>query len=177
MEPTTRSTAPVPVVLPAHDVVVSLGAQEHGFDRLVEWVEAWLVRRPEVSCLLQHGFSRPSPLARSVRRVPRPQLLEQYRQASAVVVQGGPSSIADARGLGIRPLAVPRRPALGEHRDDHQAAVTDLMAQAGEVVRPDSAEELAVLLDLALARPALFRDGPVPHRAAPERRERPRIAV
>lgn len=149
-----------------YDVVVSLGTDHHVFDRLVDWVDDWLVTRPDVSCLLQHGFSRPSNLADSVPRLPRADLLEHYRRASAVVVQGGPGSILDARGLGLMPFAVPRLARLGEHVDNHQAVFTAYMVGQGEALRPDTGDALAGLLDAALARPAEFRTEP--RRAHPE---------
>lgn len=149
-----------------YDVVVSLGTDHHRFDRLVDWLDAWLTTRPDVRCLLQHGFSRPSTLATSVPRLPRTELLEHYRRASAVVVQGGPGSILDARGLGLMPFAVPRLARLGEHVDNHQAVFTAYMVEQGEALRPDTGDALAGLLDAALARPAEFRTEP--RRASPE---------
>lgn len=161
MEP-TPSTGPDA----GYDVVVSLGTDDHRFDRLVGWVDDWLVTRPGVRCLVQHGFSRPSALATSVPRLPRTELLEHYRRASAVVVQGGPGSILDARGLGLMPFAVPRLARLGEHVDNHQAVFTDYMVDQGEALRPDTGEQLAGLLDAALVRPSEFRTEP--RRAHPE---------
>lgn len=149
-----------------YDVVVSLGTDHHRFDRLVDWLDDWLVTRPEVDCLLQHGFSRSSALATSVPRLPRTELLEHYRRASAVVVQGGPGSILDARGLGLMPFAVPRQARLGEHVDNHQVVFTAYMVDQGEALRPDTGQALAGLLDAALTRPAEFRTEP--RRAYPE---------
>ena len=151
----------------AYDVVVSLGTDHHRFDRLVDWVDAYLRAHPEVRCLLQHGASRPSALATSVPRMPRAELLELYRNARAVVVQGGPGSIVDARGLGLMPIAVPRLARLREVVDDHQVAFTDHMVAEHEALRAHDAAELGTLLDAALARPAQFRTAP--RRAHPER--------
>lgn len=144
----------------AYDVVVSLGTDHHRFDRLVDWIDECLGARPDVRCLLQHGASRPSSLAISVPRMPRRELLELYRSARVAVVQGGPGSILDARGLGLIPIVVPRVARLHEVVDDHQVAFTDHMVAAGEALRARDATELADLVGAALLRPSEFRSAP-----------------
>ena len=87
-----------------------------------------------------------------------------YRGAAAVLVQGGPGSILDAREAGIVPVAVPRRQDLGEVVDDHQIQFTRIMAEQGEAVMATSREELFDALDRALAQPEAFRTAPrLPH--------------
>lgn len=142
------------------DVVVSLGTDTHRFNRLMDWIDSYLQMRPDVTCLIQHGFSRPSSLATSILRMPRPELLEHYRNASAVVVQGGPGSILDARSLGVMPLVVPRRAELCEAVDNHQVVFTDHMMAAREALQAYTFAELSELLDTAIARPSVFRTSP-----------------
>ncbi|MEX5306136.1 glycosyltransferase [Kocuria sp. CPCC 205258] len=143
-----------------YDIVVSLGTDHHRFDRLVDWIDDYLLDHPGVSCLLQHGASRPSARATSVPRMPRPELLELYQNSQVAVVQGGPGSIIDARGLGLVPIAVPRLSRLHEVVDDHQVLFTDHMVAEGEALRARDATELAELIDAALARPSEFRTAP-----------------
>ncbi|MBG7588141.1 hypothetical protein [Rothia kristinae] len=119
-----------------YDLVVSLGTDHHPFDRLLDWCEDYALARPGTRCHIQHGFTKAPQRCTGVERMPREQLLETYRGAAAVLVQGGPGSILDAREAGIVPVAVPRRQDLGEVVDDHQIQFTRIMAEQGEASWP-----------------------------------------
>lgn len=144
----------------APDIVVSLGTDHHPFPRLVEWLDQALEQLPEVSCLLQHGFTRPSERAMNTHRMPRTELLEMYHSAQVVIVQGGPGSILDARLTGHIPLAVPRLAHLGEVVDDHQVAFTRHMVEDGEARLVEGPDELLTAIKAIMARPSEFRTEP-----------------
>lgn len=142
-------------------IVVSLGTDHHKFDRLVDWIEEWLsLAEHPPACLIQHGASRQPVLAAARDRMPRPELLLLYENATVVVVQGGPGSILDARSVGHIPIAVPRRPELHEVVDGHQIAFTRTMAKAGEAIAAESPQELFRALDAALLHPESVRTPP-----------------
>ena len=103
--------------VPRYDLVVSVGTDHHRFDRLLRWVQEYLEANPQVSALVQHGFTDPIPAGECVQRMPREQLLEHFRTSGVVLVQGGPGSILDARLTGAIPLAVPRRAVVGTPAD------------------------------------------------------------
>lgn len=141
-------------------VVVTVGTDHHPFDRLVEWIDEWAARHPEVPVLLQKGTSTRPVSSRSVRAVemlPYDELVAAMATADAVVAQGGPGGILDARSRGHRPIVVARRHHLGEHVDDHQLTFTRWMAERGRVDAADSRQALVDLLDAAMARPATQR--------------------
>lgn len=140
-----------------YDLVVSLGTDYHHFDRLIQWVDAYLSDHPEVSCLVQHGFTKPPKHAEAVERLPRAELLDLYRSAKVVLVQGGPGSILDAREVGAIPLAVPRMAKLDEVVDDHQVEFSNVMQRHGETIVVGSAEDLRNKLDAAFADPDSLR--------------------
>ncbi|MFW0170463.1 glycosyltransferase [Rothia sp. P4278] len=140
-----------------YDLVVSLGTDYHHFDRLVHWVDEYLAARPQVSCLVQHGFTAPPQHAEAVERLPRDELLELYRSAKVVLVQGGPGSILDAREVGAIPLAVPRVAELDEVVDNHQVEFSRVMQTHGETIVVNSAEDLLNKLDAAFADPDSLR--------------------
>ena len=148
-----------------YQVVVTVGTDHHPFDRLVGWIEAWSAAHPEVAVLLQLGDSAPpSPAAgpglESVAMIGYEELVAAMTAADAVVAQGGPAAIMDARSVGHRPIVVPRRASLGEHVDDHQVTFTAWMAERDRVTLAATAEELASLLDRALADPSWLRIPP-----------------
>lgn len=146
---------------PNSRIVVSLGTDFHRFDRLVNWIDDWLdsLEAPP-SCLVQHGASRSPRLAQGIDRMPRQDLLNLYRTADLVIVQGGPGSILDAREAGHIPVAVPRRPELGEVVDAHQIAFTTVMHRQGEAVMATSREQLMEAGSAVLADPARARTAP-----------------
>lgn len=148
---TKTSTCPNAEV--GYDMVVSLGTDYHHFDRLVNWVEAFLESHPEVTCLFQHGFTRQPKGAEAVERMPREELLAHYGRAKVVLVQGGPGSILDAREMGVIPFAVPRLKKFDEVVDDHQVQFSEIMESHGEAVVIKNKADLFDKLSKALANP------------------------
>ncbi|WP_237198665.1 glycosyltransferase [Rothia nasimurium] len=140
-----------------YDLVVSLGTDHHHFDRLIQWVDAYLADHPEVIALVQHGFTAPPQHADAVERLPRADLLDLYRAAKVVLVQGGPGSILDAREVGAIPLAVPRVAERDEVVDNHQVEFSRVMETHGEAIVVTSPEDLRNKLDAAFADPGSLR--------------------
>jgi UDP-N-acetylglucosamine transferase subunit ALG13 len=139
---------------------VALGTDHHPFDRLVSWVDGWVVearsRSLRVDCLVQHGASRPPAHALGTRFLPVEEMHRWYAEADVVVCHGGPATIAEARGAGHRPLVVPRRSELGEHVDDHQVAFARRVAKNDQIVLAETYVDLSRWLDLSLERPDHF---------------------
>lgn len=133
---------------------VTVGTDHHRFDRLVTWIDDWAATHRDVTVLLQRGTSKApavAPSVTSVTSMPYPELLAAMAAADAVVAQGGPAGIVDARSAGHCPIVVARRPELGEHVDGHQVTFTRWMASRGQIKLAETAPEMASLLDLALA--------------------------
>lgn len=145
----------------SYDLVVSVGTDHHLFNRLIDWIDSWAAEQPDApAAFVQHGASRAAAFGTNRDRLPRAELLEIYRNAQVVVVQGGPGSILDVREVGVIPLAVPRVPELKEVVDGHQIEFTRVMAEHGNAVFVDSEEELHRMIDEAFANPADFRTEP-----------------
>jgi UDP-N-acetylglucosamine transferase subunit ALG13 len=130
-------------------VFVSVGTEHYPFDRLIDWLDAWLATDAGngVDCLVQHGVSKPSSRARSRPFLPFDEMLATAGTASAVVCHGGTGTVMLARHAGIRPIVVPRLHDLGEHVDDHQVAFARRMAARGDVELAESEHGLHDLLD------------------------------
>ncbi|MFW0121771.1 glycosyltransferase [Rothia sp. CCM 9419] len=141
----------------SYDLVVSLGTDYHKFDRLVEWVESYLLNHPTVTCLFQHGFTEGAEHAtKNIDRMPRSELLKIYEEAKVVVVQGGPGSILDAREVGVIPIAVPRLAEFDEVVDNHQVQFSQVMENNGEAFVAIDARDLAQKIDEALNNPQKY---------------------
>ncbi|MEO6987760.1 MAG: glycosyltransferase [Aquihabitans sp.] len=141
-------------------VVVTVGTDHHRFDRLVMWAEHWATANPDVPMLVQRGESDPTSHAESVPMLAYDQLVAAMTGADAVVTQGGPAAIMDARSVGHRPVVVPRRGTLGEHVDDHQVRFTAWMAERDLVWLADDEHGLHRLLDRAMRDPQALRIPP-----------------
>lgn len=138
-------------------VLVSVGTDHHRFDRLVDWIDSWTAANPGVRVVVQRGTARPPATAESVDLVPYDRMVELMDEADAVVVQGGPAGILDARGAGKLPIVVPRRPDLDEHVDGHQITFARWMAERGQVLLAESEDDLHRLLDRILSDPSTGR--------------------
>lgn len=112
-------------------IVVTVGTSDEPFDRLLRAVESF---SGEEDCLVQVGISLIRPAgATCVQELPFEQLIDQMRDARAVVTHGGVGSIMSALSVGKRPFVVPRLRRLGEAVDDHQLVLGRRLAGAGLV--------------------------------------------
>lgn len=125
------------------------------FDRLVAAVDAWAVRHPEQEIFGQ--ISEPGPSGYRPKNFDwvadlNPADFEaRFRAASRVVAHAGMGTIISALGEGKPLLVMPRRPHLGEQRNDHQfATVRRVCPRPGILVAYD-AEELMERMDALLA--------------------------
>jgi UDP-N-acetylglucosamine transferase subunit ALG13 len=135
-------------------VFVSVGTDHHPFDRLVQWVDAWL---PDgVQCVVQHGTSAPPRRAEGVAYLDHGALTSLLDEAAVVVCHGGPTTITESRRHGHRPIVVPRSPALGEHVDDHQLRFCARMEAKGLISTAVDEDAFRTLLDRVLEVPDDF---------------------
>jgi UDP-N-acetylglucosamine transferase subunit ALG13 len=141
-------------------VVVTVGGDHHPFDRLMRWVEDWIVDEGDhAECLVQHGSAR-APMGADARPyIDHRDLLTSMAAARAVVSSGGPTTLAEARQLGHRPIAVPRHAALGEHVDDHQRAFTRRLHESGLIVTVETEADFRSALSTAIDAPRIVPDG------------------
>lgn len=136
-------------------VLVSVGTDHHPFDRLVQWVDAWLPPG-DVRCLVQYGTSAPPRRAEGVDYLDHGALTALLDEAAVVVCHGGPTTITESRRHGRHPIVVPRDPARGEHVDDHQQRFCARMAAKGLIATVADEAGFRKLLDDALAAPERF---------------------
>jgi UDP-N-acetylglucosamine transferase subunit ALG13 len=136
-------------------VLVLAGTDHHPFARLVRFADLLAGALPSTRVLVQHGHSGPPTLAEGVDFLPHDQLQQLISEAKVVVTHGGPSTIAEVRRSGRRPLVVPRDPHLGEHVDDHQQRFSARLDDLGMVALVRSETELTVAVEAALREPEL----------------------
>lgn len=128
-------------------IFVTVGTQLP-FDRLVAAVDEWAGRRPGSEVFAQVG-----PTALAPRHIEYTEFIspaecrERMLSASGIVAHAGMGTILSALELGIPLLVMPRRAALGEHRNDHQLATARRFAELGRVGVAFDDEDLPPRLD------------------------------
>jgi UDP-N-acetylglucosamine transferase subunit ALG13 len=134
-------------------VVALTGTDHHPFERMVQWVDAAALLRPDVHFVVQHGASTPPSVAEGHAFFTHDRLVDLLNEASVVVCHGGPGTIMDARDAGHVPLCVPRDPLLGEHVDGHQQRFAAAVGQSGVVRTVSSLGSFHLELEQALLAP------------------------
>lgn len=144
-------------------VFVTVGTDFHPFDRLVHWLDEWMIEGGGAArsrVFIQSGTSAEPRHAAWAELITRDEMHRFLGSAAAVVCHGGPASITECRSAGVLPIVVPRVHLFGEHVDDHQVVFTRHLAELGKIRLADTKERLLHLLDDALAAPDLYRIAP-----------------
>ena len=129
--------------------MVSAGTYHLPFDRLFEWLRPWTETHSATHVIAQHGVSLPMAGADNYTMIKPAVLLEMYRDADVVILQGGAGGVMDARTAQRIPILVPRIPGNGEVVDQHQVQFTHKLANMGIVYSAESRQQLWDLLERA----------------------------
>jgi UDP-N-acetylglucosamine transferase subunit ALG13 len=144
-------------------IFVTVGTQL-SFDRLISGVDAWAGAAGGREVFAQIGPTRLAPRhIEHARFVSPEECHERMVAAKAVVAHAGMGTILTALEMGKPLLVMPRRAALGEHRNDHQFATAHRFAELGRIkVAFDEAELLPRLeeLDRLVAPPPISHYAP-----------------
>lgn len=129
-------------------IAVLLGTNPYSFERLVRAVdEIAKHQRREVFVQLGHTAYEPQ-TCRWERFLEHDRLLALLERAELVICQGGYGSIRDSLALGLKVIAVPRQPQLGESVDD-QSGLVRALEQAGRILAVYDVAELEQALNKA----------------------------
>lgn len=127
------STATVAGSGEIRSAVVALGSERFGFPRAVNLVRDALDEE-QVSTTWQVGSTHPSQGVSLNRWLKADDLALAMCVSDVVVVHGGAGSILTALASGKRPIVLPRSSALGEHVDDHQLQMCQMLEDRGLVI-------------------------------------------
>lgn len=128
-------------------IFVTVGTQLT-FDRLIKAVDDWAGRRARTDVFAQIGPSDYHARHITTQTFITPQECDQHmRSADVIVAHAGMGSILTALELGKPIVILPRKAALGEHRNDHQLATARRFAEMGSVSVAMDEHELAEKLD------------------------------
>ena len=126
------------------------------FDRLIKAVDEWCAHggKPEVFGqigALSHANYRPKNFE-CVERLAPDAFDHQFSQAELIVSHAGMGSIISALQAGKQIVIMPRRTHLREHRNDHQVATVQKMADRSGVHVAADESEIAERIEQALER-------------------------
>ncbi len=130
-------------------IFVTVGTHHDPFQRLLGALGAL----DGEELVVQYGPASPPPgVARAEADMPFDEMLACFAEAEKVITHAGVGSILCATRAGHTPLVVPRRADLGEHVDEHQAELTQALAERGAVRALRDTAELAAALATTPAR-------------------------
>ncbi len=132
-------------------MIVGLTGTGLPFDRLVTAL-AEHARNTGDTVWVQHGSAALVPPLSGASLLPRSELLEKMRSADVIVTHAGCGSIADAFRVGHTPVIVPRRAMHGEHVNDHQLELAEVLSEEGRVVLAEDMGALSDAIGRARAR-------------------------
>jgi len=128
-------------------IFVTVGTQL-AFDRLVLTVDEWAGARPDRRVFAQVGPTDLRPHAIEHRCFISPsECRRRMSRAEAVVAHAGMGTILGALEQGKPVIVMPRRAALGEHRNDHQLATARRLANRPGIAVAFDEDQLAAELD------------------------------
>lgn len=118
------------------------------FDRLIRAVDDWAGAAPGREVFAQIGPSRLRPRHIEYAQFVSPQdCAQRFQVATAVVAHAGMGTILTALETGKRLVVMPRRAALGEHRNDHQRATVQRFTELRGIEVALDEIELPIKLD------------------------------
>lgn len=118
------------------------------FDRLVAAADAWAQRHPGEEVVMQIGEGASEPRHARWMASLRPDEFRGLIEGARVVVShAGMGTILTSLEFGKPVLVMPRRAALGEHRNDHQVDTAHKFAEMGRIRVADDAAALAACLE------------------------------
>ena len=126
------------------------------FDRLVRGVDQWAAAHPDMEMRAQigaigpHGY-RPKHME-STETMPPLEYDALCRDARLIVAHAGTGSFIKALEVGTPILAMPRKSALNEHRNDHQLATAAYFDGRGGISIVREEDEIGPAIDRLLTQ-------------------------
>lgn len=136
-------------------IFVCTGTQVYQFDRLLIKLDE-LVQEGKVTdeIFAQIGASTYMPKHYVYKQFLSGDEFKEYQnKADLIISHGGTGALVGASKLGKNIIAVPRLAKFGEHTDDHQLQIVDVLEKQGYVRVVYDMKELASVIDDAKSNP------------------------
>ena len=116
-------------------IFVCVGSREYQFDRLLKKIDE-LVKQGEINdkVFAQIGQSNYIPKYYEYKRyLSEEEFKENQKKADLIISHAGTGALIGALKMGKKVIAVPRLKKFGEHIDDHQIQIAQVLAQEGHL--------------------------------------------
>jgi len=129
-------------------ILVTVGTQIP-FDRLIAMVDDWIIQTDyKEKVVAQVGSSEYNSTNMTIFKSVEPKHFEKYiNDCNFIISHAGMGSILTALRVKKPIIIIPRKAALGEHRNDHQLATARSFSDVDGVYVANTEEELFTLLD------------------------------
>lgn len=136
-------------------IFVCTGSQVYQFDRLLKKLDELIVDGTITeSIFAQIGASTYLPQHYEYKPFLSSDEFKDYQnKASLIISHGGTGALVGASKLGKNIIAVPRLAKYGEHTDDHQLQIVDVLEKQGYVRTVYEMEDLGKTVTEAFANP------------------------
>lgn len=130
-------------------IFVTVGTDEHPFDRLIREVDSLQERRIiREDIFMQIGFARYHPVHCPFADVlGYKEMQEKMKEARIVITHGGPGSIMPVLYSGKVPVVIPRLKRYGEVVDDHQVSFARKLEKEGRIILVEAVEDLGAAVE------------------------------
>lgn len=140
-------------------VLVTVGSERFDFHRAIDMVLAG-VQDQDVSMKWQTGHTqlKTDLPGRTAQWWPGDELARAARESDVVITHAGVGSILMVLRTGACPVIIPRSARAGEHIDDHQEQLAEVLESRGLVVVARPGDDVAKAIDEASRRLVIRRD-------------------
>jgi UDP-N-acetylglucosamine transferase subunit ALG13 len=139
-------------------IFVAVGNVKHGFRRLLDTVDALAgqgIFNGEPVFIQSGNNPDFKPLHCKHKQFLSMKKFEQYiEEASLIICHAGCGTLIHALRVGKVPVAIPRRKKYGEHIDDHQIQLVEVLAEEKRIVVAFEPENLPMAISEARKRQA-----------------------
>ena len=116
-------------------ILVTLGTQKQQFTRLLDYIEKSKIKD---EIIVQAGYTKyKSKKMKIIDFVDYDDMAKYIDRADLVITHGGTGSILSAIKKGKKVIACSRLEKYGEHVDDHQEQIVDVLSQNGYILKLD----------------------------------------
>lgn len=116
-------------------ILVKLGTQKQEFKRLLDYIEKSHI---EDDIIVQAGHTKYKSKKMQIYDFIEYDKMQEYtKKADLVITHGGTGSIVESIQMGKKTIACARKKQYGEHADDHQEQVTDILYEEGYILKLD----------------------------------------
>lgn len=130
---------------------VPLGTQKFPFNRLIETLNGFVAEglyKPD-EIVMQSSVYEVEPKFRHYELIPAAQFDELIEKAELVITHSGVNSIISCMKRKKPLIIVPRMKKYGEHVDDHQMEIAELMKQKFDVIVVEDLSRLQEMIPVA----------------------------